>query len=252
MDYYIPDSVLLNTLYLPFYISPVKNIFDCKNNFILESDITGVKSIINLNNIIPYISIDILDSESKDWLWYDKDGFPFRIEKNIILNCWQLKSLYNIGDYKDKILKIDPTKLLYNKNGKNHGFYSLVENYIENDVLIASPTDIKMYICQQIFLTIDGNLITDKTDYINTYTNINLTILNTESNKEFYYNHMMNKIYTNQNLELYDQSSIKIYMYTILDNISVKCNMMCNYGVDNFLTPVVDYYIVKLHGKNIR
>jgi hypothetical protein len=248
---YIPDTTLLNNIFLPFYVSPVKTIYNISKDS-LETGNNGIKSVINIETLFPYVHIQSFDYETKDWFWYDSDGFPFRIEKNMSLNCWQLRSIYNIGTYKDVILKIDPFNLSYDSSGKGLGFYTVVIGLIDNYNVIEPSLEIKMYSGQQIFVEIDGNILTDRTDYLNSMSDVKLTLLNTASNMEFYYNFLLNKIYTNQNLESYNLSDIKVYMYNTIQEISVKTSLLSNYGFNNVLTPVVDYYIVKLHGQLIR
>lgn len=248
MDAYIPDSILLNNIYIPFYVPPTKKIYNAKDHFTLELDSNGIYSIINLTNNVPYIDYSRIDNETKDWFWYTSEGFPFRIERNSDGIRWQLTSIYNIGDYSTVKLIFNPKIQSYDSYGKELGFYSVVSSQIDS-LGVETALDINVYNGKQIIFEIAGNILTDQTNYFNIQEESTLTNLNPDINKEYYYNFNLNKIYTNQNLSLYDASQIKIYTYSVTNSVDIKCRLKSNYGMNNYITPVVDYYIAKLHGQ---
>ena len=249
---YIPDTLLLNHAYIPFFVSPIKKVFDCYKDFnALEVGSNGLLSVIplssNINDqveqIIPFIDMKKYDSETKDWFWYDSDNFPLRIYK--LNDDWVLKPIYEFANNYNHKYTFDPKKLINDWN--QSGFYSTIIK--DND---TSSQGINVYTGQPIILTIKENIVTDKTIYGESNTTPILTEFNTNSNQEFYYDFNSNKIITNQNLAGIDSSQIKIYFDIIPNSISVKCRMKSNLGENNFSTPTVDYYIIKLNGQYLR
>jgi hypothetical protein len=245
MNQFIPESFLLNNVYTPFYIPPKKNIFNCQDNCTIETGLNGLQSTINIENngdpIIPFMDLSKYDSETKDWFWYDEDGFPMRIQRSG--DNWVLIPLYEFSRYYGLQLIIDPNNLMYNQYGKNLGFYTLV---------ISPVADVKVYCGRPIIVELFSKVVKDLTDYDTFSTDITLTNLNTEINKEFYYNLQLNKIYTNQNLTSFDLSQVKIHFFSTVNSVKVKCVLSGNSGMNNYSTPTVDYYIAKLHGQYLK
>jgi hypothetical protein len=250
MNQFIPNFFLLNNIYTPFYVPPKKNIFNCLDNCTIETGFNGLLSTINIedqgNSIIPFIDISKYDYETKDWFWYDSEGFPLRIEK--VQDYWILIPQYSFGRYYGNQLTFNPNNLMYDQYGKNLGFYSLV-THIDNT---PTESDIKVYSGRPIILEIFGKVIKDMTDYNNLDSEIVLTEYNTESNKEFYYNFQLNKLYTNQNLNEFDFSQIKVHFFSTINSVKIKCVLSGNSGMNNYSTPTVDYYIAKLHGQYLK
>lgn len=250
MTRYIPDSVLLNHVYVPFVQAATPKIFNCIDHFTnLEIGPNGFTSVIDLTlinddsskeRVFPFINLKKFDSKTKDWFWYDDIGFPYRIYKGT--GSWELQPVWEFGKYFGNPITFDPSNILYNQVGRELGFYSSARFY---------NSGITMYTGAPLILTINGETITDKTIYGQS-TNYNLTKFGVEENKEFYYNPSLNKIYTNQNLNELDLAQVKIHCYTVSKEVSVKCRMKANQGGDAYLTPTVDYYIVKLNGQFLR
>jgi hypothetical protein len=249
---YLPESVLLNHVFIPFYQLPVKQIFNCSEHFkALEIGPNGLTSVINLsientdgNNelIFPFINLSKFDTETKEWFWYDDQGFPYRIYRTNDAE-WAVSPMWDFGNYYDFLEKaFDPTDLLREEGGKELGFYANT---------FARPDSIKMYTGAPIIITINGEILADKTVY-GQQTDYNLTSLMPEQNKEFYYDPSSNRIYTNQNLNEFDAKQIKIYCYTVSKEVSIKCRMKANQGKDAYMTPTVDYFITKLNGQYLR
>lgn len=252
MAQFIPETSLLDHIYIPFYRPPVKRVENCGNFFTyLEADVNGVTSIINLvtdtvedgiSPVVPFIDIGKFDSETKDWSWVDGSGFPYRIQRNSTDDGWVLKALWPINHVGIE-LDIDPTILTYDEEGKELGFYSTATNGSLED---------RMYPSNPIMVTIEGKILQDKTVYGSENLTTGLTELNTNLNPEFYYNPINNKIYTNQNLLGVNPRNIKIYFYDSINNVSVKARLSTNSGGSSYYTPIVDYYIVKLNGQFLR
>lgn len=247
MSQFIPESFLINNVYTPFYIPPKKNIFNCQDNCTIETGLNGLESTINIENngeaVIPFIDLSRYDVETKGWFWYDSDGFPLRLKRHSNGIDWALTPLYEFSQYYGMELTIDPNNLMYNQFGKNLGFYTLVTSPI---------TDVKVYSGSPIVLELFGKVVKDMTDYDTLSTDITLTNLNSEINKEFYYNSQLNKIYTNQNLTSFDLTQVKIYFFNTINSVKVKCVLSGNSGMNNYSTPTVDYYIAKLHGQYLK
>lgn len=253
MAQFIPESSLLDHIYVPFYRPPIKRVENCSNFFTyLEPDANGVVSIINLRTdtaeggttpVVPFIDIGKFDPETKDWAWIDASGFPYRItQSSVDVSGWALKPLWPINHVNEE-LQFDPTDLTYSEEGKELGFYS--------SATIDSST-VRIYSSNPVMLTIEGKIIQDKTVYGSENITTGLTELNTELNPEFYYDSINNKIYTNQNLLGVDPSNIKVYFYESANEVSVKARMATNAGGPAYYTPIVDYYIVKLNGQFLR
>lgn len=241
--------MLLNNSYIPFYINPEKKVYNCATDFtqfeIGNNGLTSVISLVNTegNSIIPFIDLSKYDSETKDWFWYDNNNFPLRLS---YYNGeeWNLNYIWNFVQNYNRTYSFNPKVL---SNGGESGFYSTSYYYIEDaiyykDVFIGSP----------IIMTINEEIVYDKTIYSSNDVDPNLTILNSTNNKEFYYNPDTNKVYTNQNLTGSDPAQIKLYFKTLPNNVSVKCRMMGNYGDNSYLTPTVDYYLIKLNGQYLK
>lgn len=247
MSALIPESFLLNNVYTPFYVPPKKKIFNCQDNSTLETGFNGIQSTINIEDkgteVIPFIDMSRYDAETKDWFWYDNEGFPMRIVKGA--DGWVLSSIYTFSQYYNINLSFDPNVLMYDQYGKNLGFYSMATNPNTGE-------QIKVYTGRPIVLEIFSKVVKDLTDYSTLSTDVSLTSINTEINKEFYYNSQLNKIYTNQNLSGFNLSQIKIYFFDTINSVKVKCLLSGNSGMNNYSTPTVDYYIAKLHGQYLK
>ena len=257
---FIPNSVLLNNVFSPFLNEPKREVFNTSvtnqaiakdGSFTLEMGSNGITSVIDLSindpkldkkPIVPYVDLSKYDPESKDWYWYDEDGFPYRMFYDLGLGKWVATALWPINNYGESI-KIDPSNLTKAEDGPQLGFYV-------NGVL--GEETVKLYTGRPLILEIDGEVITDNTIYGSVNITTGLTDLNTDVNKEFYYDEGVNKIYTNQNLLSVDSTHIKVYLYTVPNEVSVKCRMSSNSGTTALVTPTVDYYVVKLNGQNLR
>lgn len=225
---FIPETILPDNIYIPFY--SINKKIQTINNFQIENNI------ILLGDEFPYFDMSDYSYDTHEWFWFDSNNFPYDIKK--IDDYFVLYNKYGIGDNINTPLRIETTKLLYEQNGKKLGFY----------IPITIP-EIKIYTGNPIILEINGEALIDKTDYYNNSNDIILTNKNVLSNKEFYYDFKYNKIVTNQNLSSFDLSQCKIYYYSIPNNISINCKLSSNKGINNFSSPFVDYYIVKLHGQ---
>jgi len=249
MDAYFPNSVFLNNIYTPFYSLPKKNSFKINQNFSIEIDQNGTQSIINLRNdeetIIPFIDRSDYDSETRSWFWFDSNGFPFRIGYIEGSSNLTLTSIYDFGTYYNKSIIINPNDLKKESGGKKLGFYTIA-------TVDGNKIDDRFYTGSPIILEIGSEIITDLTDYYNFQSNIILTQINPEANKEFYFDAGSNKIFTNQTLNLFDPSQIILNFYTTNNSVNVKCRLKNNKGMNNFSTPIVDYYVAKLHGQYLK
>lgn len=250
MAQFLPESSLLDHIYIPFFRDPVKRVENCSNFFThLEPDANGIFSIINLitdvedggtESVVPFIDIGKFDPETKDWFWFDGSGYPYRIKQSsTVEDGWALEAQWPLG-YFGTDLEFDPFVLDYAKDGKELGFYSLANS------------DIRVFSGSPIFVTIEGKILSDKTVYGNENITTGLTSLNSEVNPEFYYDSITNKIYTNQNLLGVEPQNIKVYFYKSENTVSVKARLSSNAGGPASYTPIVDYYIVKLNGQYLR
>lgn len=246
MATYLPYNSLLNHIYIPFHQLPEKKIYNCVDHFTsLETGFNNQISTIDLSlengeQVFPFIDLSKYDPDTKDWFWYDSDGMPFREKYN---SSWELDSVYDMGSYKNSTVTFsNPDELRYDSDGKELGFYSLGT---------VSGSAVNFYSGRPIFITINGEPLKDRTVYDEKSIN-NLTSVNVSSNKEFYYDSTSNKIYTNQNLSEVEPKNIKIYFYNIYNTVSVKCRLKSNNGYDSRITPIIDYYILKLNGQYLK
>jgi hypothetical protein len=102
-----------------------------------------------------------------------------------------------------------------------------------------------------IQLTINGERVSDITDY-DGLSQPALNDIKIDTNKEFYYNFIDNKIYTNQNMAGVQKESIEIKFFVNINSVSVLNKMATNISTQSSFTPSIDYYIVKLNGQNFR
>lgn len=250
MPRFIPESSLLDNIYVPFYSAPEKRVENCADYFTyLESDMNGVTSVINLvtdtldeiaKPVVPFIDIRNFDPETKEWYYLDASGYPYRLFSDSSSDTgWVLKTMWPINYINDE-LTIDTSIVGYTEQGKGLGFYSIAT---------LNGDEINMYPGNPVMVTIDGKTLVDKTVYGTQNMTTGLTTLNSDVNPEFYYDYVNNKIHTNQNLLTYDPKHIKIYFFKSLNEISIKARLASNSGSDAFYTPVVDYYVAKLNGQ---
>lgn len=256
MNQFIPESSLLNHIYIPFYNPPAKRVENCSDFFTyIEPDSRGIMSVINLitdsdqgraEPVVPFIDLGKFDTETKEWFWMDDSGFPYRIYENSESNGWVLRPQWPIN-YVGSELSFDPDILIYGADGRELGFYSEA-SITQNDETVT----VRMYPGNPVMMTIDGVVLKDKTIYGNDSLTTGLTSLNSERNPEFYFDSINNKIHTNQNLVGFDPRNIKIYFYESIKEVSVKARLNANAGGTAYYSPTVDYYIVKLNGQYLR
>lgn len=248
---FLPDSFLINNIYLPFYERPRVTIFNSDSQLKLETGVNQAKSVISIQedgkNVIPFIDISKYDVDSRDWFWYDDEGFPMRgyIDYN---NLFCLTPLYSVSRYYGKILIIDPKIIKKDTSplSKNLGWYSNVDMIDFVPITMNAP---KVYVGSPLILTVDDQVVTDMTDYYTFNNDISLTTFKVEGNLQFFYNSQLNRIYTNQDLT---GSKIELYFYRTQQNVKIKAVLSSNNGMNAFVTPTVDYYISKLHGQYLK
>lgn len=251
---FIPESSLLNNIYVPNYSEP-ELIAKQLNSLDTEVDINGVRSIIKLSKddqyFSPFIDMSKFDIDSKDWYWYTYTSFnspttgfiPYKI--NISGNVVTFNSVLGYRDDLDL-------------GGYSSFSKSTVYNFkfdINKRVIYfpSSRADFQIvskFQYRPIIITINGQPLTDLTDYGNLTTDIALSPIDS-SKTEFYYN-FEDKLYTNQNLDGLDPDSVTIYYYQNLQTISVKTRIRSNTGRSSYYTPTIDYFIVKLNGQYLK
>lgn len=251
---FIPDSVLLNNIYIPFATHPEKKMITLKQASTLQ-DNNGIHSIIDLNlidNIKPFIDLSKFDLETKDWLWYDLEGFPYRLQYLNSSTIWNLVPIWGISNvsFTDiSNIELNLKKSFFDSESPEE--IGIAINGQLNPVNIQNPvTYQKFYQGSPLIVTIEGNPIIDITQYASMESPV-LTDYNVSANPQFYFNAQQSRIYTNQNLLSYDASSIKIYFYTLPQDVSVQCRLKSNGNGESYVSPIVDYYIVKLNGQSI-
>lgn len=247
----IPYSILPNSIYLPLHSEPKQEKWKL-SDLDIESDVTGVQSIISLNGLSdakhPFIDFSKYDIDYRNWLWFDdQDGLPYRLEKNQFSKKYSFNSIYGIQS-----------------SGFVFGCDSLTTKY--DDVLGVSSVltqvvnttadqSIKKYFYQYspISLYVKNSPAVDITDY-NKPGNQSVSSLlktNVSDNPQFLYG-FDGRIYTNLDLSVYDPKDVFVVFYTITDSVSVKCKLAANSDGTPYYTPTVDYYILKLVGQEIR
>ena len=242
-----PESILLNSVYIPFYAESRKQIRDL-TYLTLETDVNGIESIINFKTVnsknvevpvFPFIDTEKYDQQTKTWFYYDTDGFPYRLTYDDTLEDWTLVDVWDINNYSASGV-FDPEDLDHDPEANTQlGLFTTISDNVFHR---GDP----------IVVTIEGEPLIDKTNYGTKTVVSTLTTNSTESNKEFYYNTLDNKIYTNQDLSFFDPTDIKVFYYQNIDTVNVKCRMSGNSNRNIYSTPIVDYYIVKLNGQLIR
>ena len=103
-----------------------------------------------------------------------------------------------------------------------------------------------------MMVAVQNTPLTDITNYSNPNVKPKLNTVDPVVNKEFYYDFDQNKIITNQNLDAYAPIDVLVGFYTTIDDVSVKCRLAANEKSVSNVTPVIDYYIVKLSGQDLR
>lgn len=246
MPKFIPYTSLLNDVYIPFYKSPTKQTLTLKD-LTIERDSDGIFSIINLNNYRPFIDTFKYDQDRKDWFYYSVDGLPYRLTYKVIQSIprWTVESVYGV---KTMNAYTDNLTIPYNfdKNTTNEfGLYFSVYDR-------TSGQNVKMFKGIPLMLAINNIHAKDITDYNNINIKPVLNHINTTINSEFYYDFDQNRIFTNQNLSNYMPDDIILGLYVSYDSINIKCRLATNEMRPSEITPIVDYYIAKLSGQNLR
>lgn len=241
---FIPYTSLLNSIYIPFYENLKKNIFGIER-FSIETNNQGMQSIINLNGnntLFPFIDLLKYDYEKKDWFFYDNNGFPYRFNYND--GVWKLEAIYGIPNINAQT-ESSFVPLFYSRDIENLlGIYTTVYDNSQNEYTL--------YKGSPILVSIENQPLTDITDYSNVSSKPKLNFDNAQVNKEFYYDVDQNRIITNQNLTAFNENDIVIAFYSTPSTINVKARFSSNEKSVSDITPVVDYYIIKLSGQNLR
>jgi hypothetical protein len=248
---FVPYTSLLNDVYVPFFEKPKKTSDYNLNSFELEADGDGVFSIINLKKdkktFMPFIDITKYDFSRKDWYYYDESGFPYRLTYNED-GYWDIDSVYGAPDIRG-YTESETVSLQFNRNvNVELGIYIEGKQVTEEDV----APDIVLYKGVPISVAIENDPLVDITNYSNPNISPTLNKINTVVNKEFYYDFDQNRIFTNQNLAGFDPIDITIGFYTSTNDINLKCRLSSNEKSPSDVTPIVDYYIAKLSGQNLR
>lgn len=247
---FVPDTILLNNVFLPFYVPYEKIHLDITQLELIPNN-NGLNSIINLNiinsrgiteSIVPYIEFENWDKDTKDWFWYDDDGYKYRKSlNNEGGRTWlEFYPIWGLGT--SKTIEYDPVLKFDSDRNNDIGIY------FETD----DETTRKFYKGTSIAVLINEEPLKDITNYEITEGTSELNFSNTEANKQFYYDFSLNRIITNQNLDGHDPKDVKIYLYKTNNSLSVKARLASNAEGQSYYTPVVDYYIVKLNGQDIK
>jgi len=258
---YVPESSLLNDIYVPFYIQPefkTKKLID----FDTELDKNGVRSIIKFSKadllINPFVDYSKFDQESKSWFWYDyiyDETYPSTITITLgIIPSVQIPNPFYPEFSMFKLLLGNTTdeSSFYRKEMRNLKFDKV--NKVMYFVSTTGDRTLSIkkwkYQYRPFIITINGNALTDLTDYANLTAAIDLSPTGS-TNQEFYYD-FNHKLYTNQNLDSFDIDSIEIHYYETIQEVTMKARLNSNAGRSSYYTPTIDYYITKLNGQYLQ
>jgi len=232
MNRIYPDSSSIKSVYIPSYFDPVRlslkaGSLKIEDDVVFDYDAAGKLSIIKLNRF-PFIDFSYYDNERRTWFHSDKDGVRYRV--------------YSTGEH------IIETNSIH--DGLEQIAISPEINISSNlNKINITPNNLKKY--QPITISLNGVDIVDITDYMS-YTNTPiLNDINPDTNPEFYYN-SNGIIYTNINLIAYDIRNIDISYLSTVDKLNVHCRMNTNTPIVSDKTPLVDYYVLKLIGQEMK
>jgi len=241
------NTSLLSSIFIPDHfetrlLSTESNTLIHDIDFTFEYDTNGTLSIIKLKKI-PYIDLTKYDHQRRTWYYVDQYGNLWRKyhEGEFIIETQQRCIRYDNTGY-PRI--IDPTGYKY------ISLYGIgnIDGIWDEDV---SSSDFEFSQYTPISISLNGLSLNDVTNYSSGESVIpKLDFINTEKNKEFYFN-KSNTIYTNQDLNEYEIQNISISYYSNIDKIRLKCRMNTNMTGLSPYTPIVDYYIIKLTGQNL-
>jgi len=248
---FIPETSLPNSLYVPFYVPSNRKVTTI-SEFALESNAQGLQSIINLmdtggKKIVPFFDLSKYDGERQQWMWEDADGLFYKL---IYYEDQEFQYLssdpYDIYIFSCVDLDRDIPIQIFQPEVYNNTAYA---NFNKRQYVTWNSENFYKY--DPIQIIINGQRLTDITDY-NGLSQVPLNDIQTNSNREFYYNFIDNKIYTNQNMAGVQPNSVEIKFFTTVNTVQVMNKMATNIGTDSTYTPAIDYYIVKLNGQNFR
>lgn len=245
LNYIFPETSLVSSVYIPDFFKPKKLQYIPSNittlerdvDFTIEQDIeTGLFSIISLNTA-PFIDIDKLDNERRLWFYTDKFG-----------NKWRR---YADGDY------VIENKETHEGNPILISYENLFDGQ-EKDELNADGNDKNGFVkdwkiskYSPFTIKVEETVLTDITNYLmDQRINPELNNVTPHINKEYYYD-FKNKIFTNIDFNMYNDTDIYISYYTNIDNFTVNFNANTNIVNDSLTTPIIDNYIVNMVGQHI-
>lgn len=242
---FIPQSCLLNNIYIPLYEKPRKNILDLES-FSIQTDINGVESIIDLNSAdekyYPFIDISKYDSEREDWYYYDTNGFPYRLTYNST-GYWDVEAVWEIPSINANTSDLSISLFMQKEITCELGVYTQVTK--------SDNSTLNLYKGQPIVVAVNDIPLKDLTDYTNPSTKPILNNINPSVEKEFYYDFDRNLIITNQNLNGTNKKSVTIGFYTTIKETNVQYTLHANQPNPS-ITPIVKWYILKLSGQDLR
>jgi len=229
---FVPDSYIPSTIYLPFYTSPRKNIIKL-NDISQEIDSNGIKSIIHFDKHTPYIDFSKFNYETKNWYWYDINKFMYKMNYKYIDNK---KKFVFVNIMNDDSIVMDNINLLWD------------DIKYESYILTENKTRLTSY--SPIVILYNKIPLIDLTDY-NFFKLRNPEVFNKSNKYEFYYD-FSSRCYTNIDFDNIDINNIEICYYDIHNIFNVKCDMAANNGMNGYITPYIDNYMIKIHTQNSR
>lgn len=239
---FTPESYLPNSVYVPHYFKP-ELVTIGGDKLALEMGSDGVVSTIHLmdnlgTELHPFIDLSMYDIDSKSWLWSDDDGLFYRYRSNALENLYPSNYSGVTG------------------NGDTLNFDTATNRlYADFEALKPSVSRERAYYSfykyAPFILTVNKEPFTDVSDYA--YMRISDRLNRLDSTiKEFYYD-FRGRLFTNQNLGVFDPKTIQLSYYKSSSNqVTVKCRMANNTGATSTFTPVVYDYVLKLKGQNLR
>lgn len=230
-----PESSMLTSVHIPDFFEPkqlstVDGSLRRGEHYDFVPDETGRTSIIRFT-VVPYIDISRYDFERKDW--YLKDQYNGK---------WRF---FRRGQYKPHSDSIHSSSIpvFVSMDGMYNGE--------EKTVFDLQSDGFRLGLDRPITIRANSVRFTDITDYSGDR-NISPTLNELPNTlfRQFYYDKKFS-LYTNQELNDFEDDNLQIIIKTNIDKVNVKCRMGTNATGLSPYTPYVDYYIIKLTGQNL-
>jgi len=243
MPKFIPETSLLNNVYVPQHVEP-------KPAILTNDNLTIIGNVISLGEAKPFIRYEWFDHSRREWSWCDASGFPYRFSygeevdalKRKHFTGWHCEGVWGTFRARNiETLNEYPTAT-YDKSDELY-FGQMVDlsATINTSGSVWEAGTLRLYLRTPLVVVVDGMMLSDKTNWATFAKGGPL------EDNEYRYDRSQNTIELGAG---YADQQVSVGFYQAHNEVSVKCRMAANEPHVSHVSPVVDYYIVKLSGQD--